>query len=76
MKKKLKTPDARRSADAEDELAISFHQFESVAKPARPFREGIARPVPDNVFRGRPYAVWKDDPELARMVNERLAPPL
>ena len=34
--------------------------------PALPLRRGER-------FIGRPYLVWKDDPELARSINEMLA---
>jgi hypothetical protein len=53
--------------------AVSPPQLEAAAKPhvaIRALIERVARRKPAPV---RPYLIWRDDPELARMVNDRLA---
>ena len=48
-------------------LGIQEHQIASAADPAEPIASVSRRFVRD------PFPRWKDNPELARMVNERLA---
>ncbi|HEY8434160.1 MAG TPA: hypothetical protein VIK68_06040 [Sphingomicrobium sp.] len=48
-------------------LGIQEHQIASAADPAEPISSVSRR------FVGDPFLRWRDNPELARMVNERLA---
>ena len=48
-------------------LGIQEHQIASAADPAEPISSVSRR------FVGDPCLRWRDNPELARMVNERLA---
>ena len=72
-----------RRSDALMELALQAHQITSTADPTRSVRALVRaddkrrarRTVaahPER-FIGRPYFVWKDDPEIARSINDRLA---
>lgn len=54
-------------------LSISQHQIDHVAQPHASARLLVGPQVPGGRYIGRPWFVWKDDPDLARMVNDRLA---
>jgi hypothetical protein len=54
-------------------FAIQQHQIQSAADPAMPVQFLIASASRPRRFVGDPWLVCKDNPELARMVNDRLA---
>lgn len=54
-------------------FAIQQHQIACAADPAIPVQYLIASASRPRRFVGDPWFVWKDNPELARMVNDRLA---
>ncbi|HEY8592923.1 MAG TPA: hypothetical protein VIL42_08690 [Sphingomicrobium sp.] len=56
------------------EFAISQHQIELAADPRVSIRALLGSEPQPQRFVGRPWFVWRDDPDLAREVNERLAP--
>jgi hypothetical protein len=43
-----------------------------VIDPTAPIRALVASQTESAV--GRPYSLWRDDPELARALNDRLVP--
>jgi hypothetical protein len=53
------------------EFAVSSHQLLSVQDPGASIRVLIADD--EERFAGRPYSVWRNDPELARILNDRLS---
>lgn len=67
----------KQDADALMTLALQSHQISSLSDPARPtlalLQEGPdpSTPQPQR-FVGRPYLLWKDDPQLARRINDAL----
>lgn len=64
---------SRGSGEKEVEaFAISAHQLVSARDPRAPIRTVIA-PRGRGGFPGRPYLLWRHDPELARFVNDSLA---
>jgi hypothetical protein len=54
-------------------LAVQPHQITTALLPGRLRRALVDERIESDIYLGRPYSVWKDDPELARMVNDRLA---
>jgi hypothetical protein len=54
-------------------LAIQPRQVTTALLPSRLMRALVDERIESDIYLGRPYSVWKDDPELARMVNDRLA---
>ena len=54
-------------------LAIEPQQITPALLPGRLTRALVDERIESDIYLGRPYSVWKDDPELARMVNDRLA---
>lgn len=59
--------------DDRDQLAISPQQMQSVIKPQQSIKRLIRPGTRRSSYIGRPYLIWRDDLELARMVNDRLA---
>ena len=55
-----------------NEFALAAHQLSAVSDPTAPIRALVATQTEG--FAGRPYSVWRDDPELARALNEGLVP--
>jgi hypothetical protein len=56
-------------------FAISSEQKQAALSPSSPLiRLAGKQPVPAALVR-RPYLIWRDDLELARRVNDGLAPP-
>jgi len=55
-----------------DEFALSAHQLSAVSDPTAPIRSLVASQTES--FAARPYSLWRDDPELARALNEGLVP--
>jgi hypothetical protein len=56
-----------------DEFALSPHQLSAVSDPFAPIRALVASQTDE--FAGRPYSLWRDDPEIARALNNGLSPP-
>ena len=54
-----------------DDFALAPHQLAAAHDPAAPIRTVVE--ASSSPFAGRPYSVWRDDPELARRINEGLA---
>lgn len=54
-----------------DEFALSLQQLMSVMDPLAPIRAVIS--TKQELARGRPYRVWRNDPEVTRIINDRLA---
>lgn len=61
----------RKPDETADEFALSSHQLGAVRDPRASIHAVIAEKQERLV--GRPYFVWRDDPELARTLNDRLA---
>lgn len=59
------------SEEKTEEFAVSSHQLVSAMNPRAPIRTVIDRK--HERFSGPPYSDWHNDPELARLVNDRLA---
>lgn len=58
--------------ERENEFALTAHQLDGALDPAVPVRALIAkRPRP--AFINRPYLIWRDNPEIARIINDRLS---
>jgi hypothetical protein len=55
----------------DDELSVTSCQLDAAKDPNAPISTVIAERR--GTFEGRPYSVWRDDPELARRINDRLA---
>lgn len=53
-----------------DEFALAAHQLTAVKDPCAPIRALVAGQAEG--VAGRHYSLWRDDPELARALNERL----
>jgi len=61
--------------DDEGEFAVSHHQLASALDPHCTLRrliDQLPAPSPKRHV-GRPWFVWRDDLELARVLNDRLA---
>ena len=58
-------------APAGGEFAVAAHQLVAVMNPRAPIRTVLAHK--EERFVGRAYFIWRDDPELARQVNEKLS---
>jgi hypothetical protein len=56
-----------------DDFALAPHQLAAAHDPAAPIRTVVE--ASNSPFAGRPYSVWRDDPEIARRINESLAAP-
>lgn len=56
-----------------DDFAIAPHQLAAAHDPGAPIRTVVE--ASNSRFSGRPYSVWRDDPDLARRINESLAAP-
>jgi hypothetical protein len=54
-------------------LEIQPQQITVALLPGLLTRALVDKRVESGAYLGRPYSVWKNDPELARMVNDRLA---
>lgn len=63
---------ARARLGRSDEFALAPHQLSAVSDPTAPIRSLVASDTES--FAGRPYSLWRDDPDLARALNERLVP--
>lgn len=61
----------RRRARSSAEFALAPHQLLAAKDPRAPIRT-VLDEQPEQ-FAGRPYSLWREDPELARALNERLA---
>jgi hypothetical protein len=71
----------RKPTIADGALAILLADFALPAQhvvhaknPASPAHALLGPAAPGQRTIGRPYSIWKDDLELAREINERLAP--
>ena len=53
-----------------DEFALAAHQLTAVKDPCAPIQALVASQTERAA--GRAYSLWRDDPELARALNERL----
>jgi hypothetical protein len=53
-------------------LALSAHQIAVAGKPSISTEELCVTIDVSNEFVGRPYFIWRHDPEIARHVNEHL----
>ena len=53
-------------------LALPAHQIALADKPSVPTEALLLTIDSSNEFVGRPYFIWRHDPEIARHVNERL----
>ena len=62
----------RLSLPEDQEFALSSEQSMAAHQPHRSIRALLATQTQG--FADRPYLVWRDDPELARALNERLVP--
>ncbi|MGE5563596.1 MAG: hypothetical protein ACM3ZV_09860 [Bacillota bacterium] len=63
-------PLGRRVRQA-DEFALAAHQLAAAKDPSASIRNMVGQ-EPEQ-FVGRPYRRWRDEPELARRLNEALA---
>ncbi len=61
-----------RAAKA-SEFAVLAHQLTAAMQPGSSIRALVGADAA--LFAGRPYSVWRDDPEIARAVNDSLAKP-
>lgn len=55
-----------------DEFAIAPHQLVAARDPTASIRNLVATQTQDPAVRA--YSLWRDDPELARALNDRLRP--
>ena len=62
----------RLSLPDDQEFAVSSEQSIAAHQPQRPIRAVIAAETQG--LAGRPHPLWRDDPELARALNDRLVP--
>ncbi len=53
-------------------LAIQPHQIEASIAPQGPTAGFVEHEVP-SPFAGRSYRIWRNDPSIAKMVNDTLA---
>lgn len=61
----------RESGETGHEFALSSHQLGAVRDPRASIHAVIAAEAERYV--GRPYLIWRDDPDLARTLNDRLS---
>ena len=60
-----------KADQGQHEFALSVHQLDGVLDPAIPIRALIAKkPVRASV--NRPYLLWRENPEIGRVINDRL----
>ena len=64
---------AYRRGRKPDDFALAPPPLAAAHDPGAPIRTVVA--ASNARFAGRPYSVWRDDPELARRINESLAAP-
>jgi hypothetical protein len=69
---RAKPQPVRRRVRRSEEFALAPHQLIAVRDPCAPIRAVVATQAEG--YAGRPYSLWRDDPELARALNERLGP--
>ena len=62
----------QRSRRRSDGFALAPHQLSAVKDPYAPIRALVASQTEG--FAGRPYSLWRDDPEIARALNDGLVP--
>jgi len=55
-----------------DEFALADHQLMAARDPCASIRALLDTKTEG--FIGRPYSLWRDDPELARALNDGLLP--
>jgi hypothetical protein len=67
--------DQRTTAGVLAQLALQPPQLDLITDPASRTHDVVASADCSERFIGRPWFVWKDNLELARMVNDRLACP-
>lgn len=67
---RLKRPIAVPARNAE--FALADHQLMAARDPCASIRALLD--AQREAFVGRPYSLWRDDPELARALNEGLLP--
>ena len=53
------------------EFAVPAHQLTAARQPGSSIHSVVNGH--ETVFPGRPYSVWRDDPEIAREINDGLA---
>ena len=53
------------------EFAVSAHQLTAAKQPRSSIRSVVDGE--SALFVGRPYSVWRNDPEIAREINDGLA---
>jgi hypothetical protein len=63
---------SRRRVGLSDEFALAPHQLTAVRDPYAPIRALVTTQTEG--FAGRPYSLWRDDPEIARALNDGLGP--
>ena len=64
----------QKAGDGSDsEFALTAHQLDGVLDPTVSIRSLVERKSRQYAFINRPYLVWREDPEIARMINDRLA---
>jgi hypothetical protein len=61
----------RKPDETADEFALVSHQLGAVRDPRASIHAVIAEK--QERFVGRPYFIWRNDPELARKLNDTLA---
>jgi hypothetical protein len=62
----------RLSLPEDQEFSVSSEQSMAARQPHCSIRALVA--TQPQGFAGRPYVLWRDDPELARALNDRLVP--
>ena len=71
--KKIRRDRQTESDAGPPEFAVQPHQITIALQPGQSIRELIDQQVENRGDIGRPFSIWRDNVQLARMVNDRRA---